>query len=709
MLVGDSPTPVTPSPELRERLARIRVIDPACGSGAFLVHALERIAAMHAALGDDRDIVEIRRLVLTRSIFGVDRNPFAVWLCELRLWLSMVIESASDDPDTVPPLPNLDHHVRVGDALAGDGISPLTSPDLPVLNVGRPAGAAGIARLRGRYVRSTGPRKQSLARQLHRAERARAVALIDSALEATHARRRDLLAAVRSPDLFGNRRSAAASDAKALEMLRTRARELRRARRAAASGALPFSFPTHFADAAAAGGFDVVIGNPPWVRLHRIPRETRLTLRSRFAVFRDRGWDRGTSAAHAGPGFAAQVDLAALFVERTLELLRPNGAFSLLLPSKLWHSLAGGALRRLIVAHATLTEIEDLGDSPHAFDAAVYPSMLVAVRRGSVTDRHVSAPPALIATITRCSNRLRWLIDADRLGLDADAASPWLILPPEVRQSFDRVTTAGSTLAESPFGRPHLGVKCGCNGAFIVAARGNGTHTGDDDCVDIEAPGRRARVEAALLRPLVRGESLRAWHVDTHSCNERILWPHDAQGAVLRALPPLARHWLLPWRRRLIARTDTGGRGHWWTLFRTEGARNDVPRVVWPDLGRTPRAIVLAAGDPTVALNSCYVARSPTLADAHALAALLNGPLATAWLNTLAEPARGGFRRYMGWTMALLPIPHDWERGRDILAPIGARGCRGESVSSAELLAAALAAYGLDESDAEPLLTWTAR
>jgi hypothetical protein len=390
-----------------------------------------------------------------------------------------------------------------------------------------------------------------------------------------------------------------------------------------------------------------------------------------------------------------------------MELLRPGGVFSLLLPSKLWHSLAGGALRRLIVANATLAEIEDLDESPHAFDAAVYPSILVAIRRAARSEPH--DPDPLVATITRCSSRLRWLIDAGQLGLDRDTASPWLILPPEVRRSFDRVTAAGTTLAESVFGRSYLGVKCGCNGAFIVTARANGSDPGDDDCVDIEAPGRRARVEAALLRPLLRGESLRAWRVDAHSHNEWILWPHDAQGAVLRALPPHARHWLLPWRRRLVARTDSRGRGHWWTLFRTEGARNDAPRVVWPDLGRSPRAVVLAAGDPAVALNSCYIARAPTLIDAHALAALLNGPLATAWLNTIAEPARGGFRRYLGWTMALLPIPHDWERGRKILAAIGARGCAGEALSAAELLAAALEAYDLAESDAEPLLTWMGR
>ena len=79
--------------ETRARLERLRLLDPACGSGAFLVHALERMASLLAALGDPRPLPELRRAVLTRSIFGVDINPTAVWLCQLRLWLSIVIES----------------------------------------------------------------------------------------------------------------------------------------------------------------------------------------------------------------------------------------------------------------------------------------------------------------------------------------------------------------------------------------------------------------------------------------------------------------------------------------------------------------------------------------------------------------------------------------------------------------------------------------
>jgi hypothetical protein len=88
------------------------------------------------------------------------------------------------------------------------------------------------------------------------------------------------------------------------------------------------------------------------------------------------------------------------------------------------------------------------------------------------------------------------------------------------------------------------------------------------------------------------------------------------------------------------------------------------------------------------------------------LATLLNGPLIAAWLNTLAEPARGGYRRYLGWTMSLLPLPSDWNRARERLASLGERAMRGDVPPQSEMLHAALSAYELRLCDVQPLLSW---
>jgi hypothetical protein len=143
-------------------------------------------------------------------------------------------------------------------------------------------------------------------------------------------------------------------------------------------------------------------------------------------------------------------------------------------------------------------------------------------------------------------------------------------------------------------------------------------------------------------------------------------------------------------------------------VFRTEGAANGQPRVVSADFGLTPRAIVLEAGEPHVALNSCYVVSCATSNDAYALATILNSSLAAAWLNSLAEPARGGYRRYLGWTLSLLPIPGDWSRASALLAPIGERAMRGDVSADEEILDAVLNAYQLNLVQVQHLLNWTA-
>ena len=676
----------------------VRILDPACGSGAFLVHALERLAALAAVGGDPRALPLRRRDVLTTSIFGVDLNPMAVWLCELRLWLSVVIDAEETDPSRVMPLPNLDRNIRVGDALAG-----------PAFDGPARGGAVPLEALRARYARATGMRKRTLARAVDREERRAAIALAQRVLDVTVAKRRDMLGAIRSRDLFSSRPPATAVQRRRLAEFRSDVREARRRLTGLRNGgSLPFAFGSHFPDVAARGGFDAILGNPPWVRLHHIAPSDRLDLRARYRVMREAAWVAGADATGAGRGFAAQADLSALFIERSLALLRPSGTLALLVPAKLWRSLAGGGVRQLLLQDATLREVGDWTEGRSTFDAVVYPSLVVASR----TAERANGPLVRVG-VARRDRLLAWNARADALPIEASPGAPWALVPPDVRRDFERVARAGPPLASTAFGRPVLGVKTGCNDAFIVrvlepapTAPHVPTRSGpaDDSCrvVGQDATGA---IERAVLRPLLRGDGLSAWRRGADDA--RIIWTHDATGDPLDRLPPAAVDWLRPWSRRLATRTDAQGRGPWWQLFRTEAASMNRPRVVWGDIGRAPRASVVPSGDPAVPLNSCYVLFAPTEDDAHALATLLNAPPLVAWLRMIAEPARGGYHRFLGWTVARLPIPRDWSGAVERLAPIGRAAAAGAPPDAATLTAAVLACYHIRPRDVSALLTWT--
>jgi hypothetical protein len=669
-----------------ENLTRVRVLDPACGSGAFLVHVLDRLADLRIGAGDVRPLEAIRREVLARSIFGVDVNPTAVWLCQLRLWLSIVVDSR-DAGDRVAPLPNLDRNVRIGDSLAG-----------PAFEDASVAGGPALRRLRERYARATGPRKATLARQLDVEERRLVIATTTAELERISAQRRDLIVARRGRDLFGEPYMPSREERAHADALRAASGEVRRRIRAIRSGGpLPFAFPAHFADVAADGGFSVIVGNPPWVRPHSIDARSREILRRDYVVARSASWADGAAAAGAGKGFSSQVDLAAVFVERSLRLLSPRGVLSFLLPAKLWRSLSAGGLRQLIMSEARLVRVEDYSDMPAAFDAAVYPGLLVASRDRSVVG------DVRLTVLHRSRTAAHWSSPAASIPLDESPGAPWLLLPPAARRSFEMIRAAGTPMSDSPFGRPLLGVKCGFNDAFIVRVTANG---GESARV-LATNGREGIVEAAALRPVLRGQEVRPWR--TALDGDHIVWTHGADGGPMVKLPDQVAKWMSPYRRSLVARSDARVAKRWWSLFRIDAAAADKPRVVWADIGRSVRASVLEAGDDTVPLNTCYVVRCRSMEDALALCVLLNASLSSAWLSVIAEQARGGYRRYLGWTMSLLPIPRAWAACAPALARLGERAMSDAGAADEdEILDAVITAYGLKRRDLAPLIAWAA-
>ncbi|MGH7650624.1 MAG: Eco57I restriction-modification methylase domain-containing protein [Gemmatimonadaceae bacterium] len=680
-----------------DELRSIRVLDPACGSGAFLVHVLERIAGLRVDAGERSSIADIRRSVLTTSIFGVDSNPIAVWLCELRLWLSIVIESANGDPMKVVPLPNLDRTIRIGDSLSGGAF--IDAMVLPKRN--------SLAALRSRYVRASGPRKRTLATAMDRAERNAAIEVLRRERARFTSMRKEVLIAARALDLFGNRHRPDRETRLRLANIRSRLKDLSRREKLLHEGhALPFSFAAQFSDVAATEGFSLIVGNPPWVRVHKIAESSRAAFRQNFASYRNAAWQSGAAAAGAGRGFSAQIDMSALFVERSCDLLRPGATMALLVPAKLWRSLAGGGVRQLLQERTDLVALEDMTEATSQFEAAVYPSLLVArkkiggFRATTIAHERLAEPVHTVQAAVRFPDRvIKWRCAPGALPFDSTCGSPWVLLPPKVRHAFELLRESGAPFASTQFGRPSLGVKTGCNAAFVVRVAGV-----EKDLAMISTDARNGSIELEMLRPLVRGETLSAWEMT--GPREYLVWTHSDDNRPRKEIPPFARQWLLPFRDQLAGRADLRGRLPWWSVFRTESANHHSARVIWADFGLRPRAIVVEPGDRVVPLNTCYSTACDGFDDAYALVALLNGSLAAAWLNVLAEPARGSYRRYLGWTMSLLPLPTDWPRARAILAPLGQRGMSGDVPTDADLLAAALESYGLTAENIQPLLSW---
>jgi hypothetical protein len=592
------PPPLEPRPDLRG----VAVLDPAVGSGAFLLGALEELTRLRCTAGEG-PAVTVRRDVVAHSLFGVDLKLTAVRLAELRLWLALVADQDEADLTRIAPLPNLDGHVRQGDAL----LDPLT--------LARALGGAALTTVpsveverlttaRRELFSLAGAAKRPALDQLASAEAALARRWLAAAIAALERRAADLVAGGKDRDLFGRRRGLRPDERALLRRIRASRRELRAAaRRLAHEGGAPFfAFESHFADILARGGFDLVAGNPPWVRGERVPAQVRETLATRYATWRPAG----------GLGFAHLPDLAVAFVERALELVAPGGAAALLVPAKLASTGYAESLRRRLAASTRLERVAPIAQvGAFGGGAAVYPMALVVARVEPTGRERVATT---LGPKTRAPTIPQRALAAD---------GPWIIADGATRIARHLRTTC-ATVGDR--WSPQVGVKTGADDVFLVAQPGPAT------------------------RPVVRGRDLRPWRATPRA---HLLWTHGPDGRPLARLPAELARALDPHAERLCRRSDYRS-GPVWQLFRV--ALADAPyRVIWPDVARRLAAVVPDVG--VVPLNTVYGIATRSADDAHALAALFNSRWLTALARLSADPARGGFRRFNARVVRGLPLP----------------------------------------------------
>jgi hypothetical protein len=469
---------------------------------------------------------------------------------------------------------------------------------------GNAAEVRRLAAARRTHFRLAGAAKRAAQAELSRAESALARRLLDDGCATLESAIAELLNAGRNRDLFGRRRGLDVEQRLRLGRLRDSLRELRAARRKLRlEGAAPFfAFESHFADVMAQGGFDLVTGNPPWVRAERLAPRVRETLASRYSCWRP----------VATRGFAHQPDVAVAFVERAFELTRPGGVVALLVPAKLATSGYAEPLRGRLSRGARIERASPLPEQvAHKFGAAVYPMALVAARadpNGSELVATGLGPKPGAPTVPQ---------------RQLQSAGPWILTPGAKRVS-QRLRAQFPTVGDR--WTPQLGVKTGADDLFVV---------------DRELPGSR---------PAIRGRDIAAWR-----CRPRryLLWTHGADGLPLARLPREITERLSLHEERLRRRADYRG-GPPWQLFRT-GLGFATHRVIWPDLGRRLAAAVPAA--ELVPLNTVYGIATRDSADAAALAALFNSCWLTALARLVADPARGGFRRFNARVVRGLPVP----------------------------------------------------
>ncbi len=642
---------------IKDALNNVRILDPAVGTGAFLLETLHTLKRCWHNLGHTptpENAYAFTRNLIHNHLFGVDITSTAVRLCELRLWLALLPFMQADSPENMPPLPNLSHRIATGNALlsphdlvslkSGSNLNTNSSnngwsafPQTTKLRNARKS----LAALQTQYLTAHGPKKLKIQRQIHTAHTQLNTEMLAARTQSIENRLKPLQNLQNSHDLFGQ-------PIKLTTDQQTLLKTLEHERSAVAltlddlqnnrSNALAFCFESTFGAAFDRDGFDIIITNPPWVRAHNIDRNLQATLKNRYTCNDSTLWP-GAAELGITNQFGSQTDLAALFIERSLELLRPGGRLCALIPVKLFRSLHGSRLRTLLNQH-DLIAIEDFSDADHAmFDATTYPAIL-HVRK---SDPNSPQNQPVSIHIWRKDQVKTWQTTPQNIWtLGQNPGEPWMLVEPEIRRIFDHMRQHSRALGTVSETVPKRGILTGANDIFIKSP---------DEIRAILGPDPDNHLFNTWTRPVLAGREIRAENILP---TNRILWPYDDQLVLQTDLPTPLRQYFENHRQKLQKRSDFQPDAPIWQLFRTSNALTQ-PRVVWRDMSVELEAATTSPN--CIPLNTVYFIPCADPIRAHALMNLLNSDPIRAIAFAIAERARGGWRRHFAWVIRMLPIP----------------------------------------------------
>ncbi|HPM83476.1 MAG TPA: Eco57I restriction-modification methylase domain-containing protein [Candidatus Anammoximicrobium sp.] len=456
----------------QDELAGIRLLDPACGSGAFLIEAFDQLHAAYQASNDrlqelrgHRSLFDLDRRILEHNLYGVDLNDEAIEICRLSLWIKTAQRGKT--------LASLDHPIRVGNSVVAD--------------------------------------------------------------PAVHPKAFDWQAAF--PEVFK------------------------------------------------AGGFDVVVGNPPYVR-QELLSPIKPYLQSAYRAYH------------------GMADLYVYFYELGLRVLKPGGLLSFVVTNKWMKAGYGEPLRQFFAEQAWIESVVDFGHAKQIFlEADVFPSIIVARRptgRPKPRTARLCAIPRDQLRVDDLSRQIE--NEGVELPLAQLGCESWNLEPSGVTSLLAKIRQSGVPLTEFAKVEPFRGILTGFNEAFLIDSITR------DRLISLDPNCR------PLIRRNLRGQDFSRWVSDWNGywlicvpSSENAVWPWSeagdhAEAVFSNAYPSLFEHFR-PYQDALVRRQDKGR--FWWELRSCAyWPEFDKPKIMYPEI--TWRASWGLDVGATVCNNTAY-------------------------------------------------------------------------------------------------------
>jgi type II restriction/modification system DNA methylase subunit YeeA len=580
-------------------ILKVQVLDNACGSGAFLLAAANILFSLNRRINDKLGLrnsdVALKKLILISNLYGVDINPNGIEIAKLRLWLWLV---DSYEPERIEPLPNIDYNLRVGNSLIG-------YVDLSEFKEAKLTLSDFLWDEEKNTLDNLLKERNNLIRKYKRAEGEAAKELKESVREFD-----DKISNLLNADLYKKLREKKIKISKE-EFLKLN----------------PFHWGFEFYEVfdlekpKEARGFDVVIGNPPYVRQEALG-ELKTYYQDQYTVY------YGTA------------DLYVYFIERSVSSLNDAGIFSYIVANKWTRANYGKPLRQWLKQHC-IEEIIDFGDLP-VFQATTYPCIIRVSKNSLKTTFAVTEVETL--NFTSLDDYVKeHQFAVNREGLDG---SGWSLVDEKTQALLDKIRHVGMPLGKYVNGKIYRGVLTGLNEAFVIDAATRDKLVAEDPKSE------------ELIKPFVVGKDIKRYQ-PPKSKRYLILMPKgwtrlnsegikDSWEWLERNYPSIATH-LKTFTDKAQKRYDKGD--YWWELRACDYYEEfEKPKICWGNL--------CDEASFTIDFDTYYINAPACIlnSDDNYLLGCMNSKVLWRFLQVIAAGRRGGFIEAKPFYVEQLPI-----------------------------------------------------
>lgn len=553
---------------IEKLLDKVKICDPAIGSGAFPMGMLQEIFKAKTALDLTLDHAETKKQIIQNCIYGVDIENGAVEIARLRFWLALVV-----DEDTPQPLPNLDYKIMQGNSLLesfegidlskvhtvsktttiyepqkdifGNVIDPqLKFTDVKVLQENN------LQQLMQDFFNESDPEKKQEQRELisqtvHEH--------IDYNLELWQRSLERQIA--EAPN--ANTQGLKAATKKKIEELHKQLGNLieKREKLHELQNAVNkpyFLWHLWFADVFEKGGFDIVIGNPPYIQLQKMGKDADTLKEANFKTFERTG------------------DIYMLFFEQGYKYLKPKGNLIFITGSAWLRSNYGKSLRNFFLSNTNGKILIDLSDAEvfesatvlttiHLFKKEKNQGQLKALR---LTRKNQEFIKALASNFDNNHTVLKDLTE-----------NAWVIADAAKQHIKQKVSKQGKKLKDWDI-EINYGIKTGLNEAFVI-----------DDETKKELIKQDPK-SAEIIKPLLRGRDLGRYSIRFN----KIYLLNIHNGVKLKGIPPInideypaIENYITHYKSELMNRLDQGD--NWYNLRNCAYLEAfEKPKIIYPNM-----------------------------------------------------------------------------------------------------------------------------